>query len=141
MTRTDFTPLAPALSEPRRAGGRPRITGRTCAAAAVLALAAGAALAAAGVPGERGTPPADRKGVMTLDEGGLRYAYQLITGDEALYDLSADPRQLRNLAPVRRADAERMRRALAERFDVEDVDVLRSLRAEEFRRLRSCGYL
>jgi len=128
--------------------GRRRTGLRRIGAAAVVALAAGAALAVA----TRGfhepldvaatAPPTSMPtSVVTIDDDGYRYAYHVPTGTETLFELRDDPRMLHNVRDEHPQTARRLRAALELRLHVESLDLLRTRAADTIRRLQSLGYL
>lgn len=79
--------------------------------------------------------------IVRIDLDGLRYSFQPVTGDEALFDLERDPDCLVNVAPTRIDDMVRLRRRLLDELGVPDLATLREPHAEAIERLRSLGYL
>jgi hypothetical protein len=111
--------------------------------AVVLAGAAAFAvggLVAAVTTGARGSPTA-AAAVLTYDAGDYRYTYHVITGDESVFDLRADPRELHDLSKSRPALARELRRALEAKMHVDDLETLRDGHADRIRTLKSLGYL
>jgi hypothetical protein len=104
----------------------------------VVALALGAALAIGTAHGE---PVVFDDGVLTIDDSGLRYTYQPLTGEEGLFDVSSDPLQLRNLVRERPAESSRLRGELEQRLHVESLEDIRRAKAETIERLKAFGYL
>jgi hypothetical protein len=84
------------------------------------------------------TPP-----VLHYDEGGLRYTFHVLSGDEGLFDLGADPKMLVNLVRDRPDDFRRLRdelrKRLREKFGVDSPEELRR-RPEVVERLRGHPY-
>lgn len=113
----------------------------TVFAAAICAAAAGSLLATGRTAWRAQVRQAREQPILTIDEDGYRYSFQAVTGDEALYDLAADPRGLRNLAAAEPARVSAMRRDLAARLHVADVHSLMKRDAETARLLKSLGYL
>ena len=79
--------------------------------------------------------------IVRIDLDGLRYSFQPVTGDEALFDLESDPDCLVNLAADRFDDVIRLRRRMLDELGVPDLATLREPHAEAIERLRSLGYL
>jgi len=79
--------------------------------------------------------------VVTIDGDGFRYAYHATTGTEALFDVTNDPRLIRNVIANNRTLALSMRRRLEARLGVDDLESLRRLHSEAIARLQSLGYL
>lgn len=104
--------------------------------AAVVAVAIVVARREGGDDPEPRAPPS----LLEIERDGLRWTYHLPSGTEALFDLATDPRCLRNLAPERGADCERLRKE-AERREGGSVESLREHYREQIERLRSLGYL
>jgi len=114
---------------------------RTWIAAGLLVAAVVAvAVAVARRGGGDGPDPRVPPSLLEIERDGLRWTYHLPSGTEALFDLTTDPRCLRNLAPERAADADRLRKE-AERREGESVERLREHYREQIERLRSLGYL
>jgi len=127
---------------PTTAGSKRRF--RACVFCTIVAFAAGSTLAVVRAGEPRSTPraanPSD-SGILTLDAEGYRYVYQAATGDEALYDLRADPHLLHDVISTHAPLATKMRAALELREHVESLDELRARHADTVRTLRSLGYL
>jgi hypothetical protein len=148
MTSDTLVTEAPA-SGPNAAGEGTRhvhrLSARSTRRAVAALFAAGMLLVAAGWAATAlwGTWRADgsERGVISLDRDGFRYVFHPVTGDEALFDLRADPRQLRNLIRERWDQAHRMRRLLEQERGVESLDALRADEEETIRSLRALGYL
>jgi hypothetical protein len=79
--------------------------------------------------------------VLTIDADGYRYTYQVVTGDESLFDLRADPHELHDLSRSRRALTLELRRALETKLHVDSLETLRTGKADTIRTLKSLGYL
>jgi hypothetical protein len=105
------------------------------ATAAILLLVSSGNRPAAAPPEE------DFPSVLQYEQDGLRYTYHVLTGQEALFDSTADPKELRNLLNERGDDARRMRSALEKELKVDSLDSLRDRRKEEIEQLKSLGYL
>ncbi len=118
------------------------MTRRTRAAAAVALLV----VFAAGLIGvcARHDGGVDNPSLLGIDDGGLRFTYHVLSGDEGLFDLAADPKMLRNLVRERPDDARRLRDELTRRVKKEQpgVDSLDDLRRrpEVMERLRGHPY-
>lgn len=115
---------------------------RRLAALIILASAAGG-LALVALPHLGATPPAVQRsaGFVRLTEGSLQYTFHLVTGSEALFDLSNDPKALRNLAARRPEDLVRMRLRLIDDLGVKSLDDLRAPHRKTIERLEALGYL
>jgi hypothetical protein len=109
------------------------------ALAAVAAFAAGGLAAA--VWAQRFHDPVPTDPVVTLDAAGYRYSYQVVTGDESLFDIVADPRELHDLSGSRPLLTRELRRALETKLHVNALDKLRDGDADSIRKLKSLGYL
>jgi hypothetical protein len=111
----------------------------------VVALAAAAALAVGALTAAVSVSPspasADDGSVLSYEGAGHRYTYHLVTGDESLYDVAADPRELRDLSRCRPELTRELRRALEARLHVDSIESLRAGKSDTIRRLRSLGYL
>ncbi len=79
--------------------------------------------------------------VLEIQREGLRLVYHLPTGRVSLFDLTADPRALRNVAGERPQDLERLRAALAAEHGVDDLEALRARSQNAIDSLRQLGYL
>jgi hypothetical protein len=104
----------------------------------LLIVSAGFSLASCG-----DSSPAGKKGAAVLhqQQGGLLYTFNLVTGTEALFDVSEDPRFLRNLLPERSSDADRLRLRLEERMKVTNLEELRDTTSPVYHSLRGLGYI
>jgi hypothetical protein len=88
--------------------------------------------------------PTEMPTELRIEKDGLRYTYHVPTGHEALFDLSADPKMLKNLAAERPDDARRLRAQLEESVrrtaGVKSLEDLRAAQREVIDRLRRLGY-
>ena len=107
--------------------------------AAAVAFAVGGLAAVVSAQPHDPAVPAD--GVLTYDAGGYRYTYHVVTGDESLFDLRADPRELHDLSRMQPSLARELRRALESKLDVDALGSLRGRAADKIRTLQSLGYL
>jgi len=108
----------------------------------VLVLLVAACLVAL-FPGSENSAAAPQRlpALLAIEHDGLRYTYHVPTGHGALFDLSADPRALSNLAHDRPELAAQLRAMLAAEHDVEDLESLRGEYRETIEALRGLGYL
>jgi hypothetical protein len=120
--------------------GRFGLRGHATALAAAAAFAVGG-LAASVSAESRGDPAPTAAPVVTYDAAGYRYSYHVVTGDESLFDLHADPHELHDLSRSRPAFTRELRRALEAKLHVDALDALRGAESDRIRTLRSLGYL
>jgi hypothetical protein len=85
-------------------------------------------------------PAAQVPAILHFDDGGLRFTYHVPTGSEGLFDVAADPKMLRNLAPERPDDTARLREELRRKLGVESLSDLRRARQDLIDRLHALGY-
>jgi hypothetical protein len=81
------------------------------------------------------------QGVVQLKEGAYQYTYHLVTGTEALFDLDADPRALRNLAKQQPERTARLRLWLMDDMQIDSLEELRVSEQDTIDRLKALGYL
>jgi hypothetical protein len=85
--------------------------------------------------------PHETPAVLAIDHDGYCYTYHVVTGSEALFDVTRDPERLINLLSDRPLVGRRLRGLLEEREKVEDLGVLRGSYRTEIADLRTLGYL
>src|SRR2546428_313603 len=111
---------------------------RIAAALAILAAAAGAALAVWRDSAREARPMPT---VLVEEQAGFRYEYHVPSGGETLYDLARDPDRLVNVMSAYPEQAAACRRELTRRLGVADLEELRRPHAETIRKRRALGYL
>ena len=84
--------------------------------------------------------PSERPDVYKLEKDGLRFTYHVISGTRGLFDLANDPKCLRNLAPERPADAQRLEDALERKLGVRDLAETREASRDAIERWHQLGY-
>jgi hypothetical protein len=114
------------------------------ALAAFVLFVFGVVLSSVCLHRDAGHEPASIPPVLHYDEGGLRYTYHVVSADEGLFDLSVDPKMLKNLRGARPDDARRLReelqKRLREKFGVETLEEVRRARQDAIDRMRGLGY-
>ena len=117
--------------------------GRALAAigGAIALVVVGCAVILFAGPSEAVSASQELPAVLEIEDGDLRYVYHLPTGQGSLYDLSEDPRAIRNVADDRPEDAERLRHKLEAAHGVENIEALRAQFKDSIDALRRLGYL
>ena len=80
-------------------------------------------------------------GLYCYEADGFRYEYHAPTGHEGLYDLRTGPDALVDVLRRHADVAERCRRALEAKLQVNSLDSLRGEYGDTIRRLKALGYL
>jgi len=107
------------------------------AVAALIALA----VATAAVAPRSTTSPAQLPARVSVEDNGLRYAFDALTGRESLVDVTSDAGDRIDLIDSRPDDAERMRRLLVRDLDIESLSELVDAHRPAADELRRLGYL
>ena len=88
-------------------------------------------------PAAQSSPPS----VVQVTEGDFHYSFHVVTGAEGLFDLSADPKALRNLADSKPELVLKLRQRLLREMRIQSFEELRAESQDTIDRLKALGYL
>ena len=136
---TGLCPAEPGAERRSSRGAVGTSARRRLTTAVALLLALGAAAFA--VAPHRTLDTRDIPARGSVEDGGLRYEFDALTGREALLDISFGPDQVRDVLADRPDDVERMRVKLARKLGVRSLDDMVDAHRAAADQLRRLGYL